>query len=397
MPAPCDVSIVIPCLDEEATVGRVVAEAHTTLSATDYSYEILVVDNGSKDRSRSIAHAAGARLIDGSSQTGVGFATATGVAQSHGRWVVFVDADGEHDPADVPALLDALHRHPDALVLGSRYLGGFQPGAGSWTNRVFGTPLLTALLNRYFGLRITDCNTGLRAMSRETFLHLALTAPGFEFCSEMIAKAALQAIRIVEVPITQRVGPHGRRPHLRRFRDGWRHLKYILLHAPDRVLLRPGIVLTAIGLALFVPQIGGRFELGPIAMDIHLMILGALLLFMGTEMVAAAALCAGLSDSTLPAARASRLWAARFTLDRVIPWTGLLFGLGFGADAAVVVISAEQGWQGLTEPRLALVGTTGMGLAVQLTVLSFVHSVVRQRHRGPMTGRGPSPPDAQSG
>ena len=374
-----DVSAVIPCLNEERTVGEVVHELQAALSTTSYTFEIVIADNGSTDRSRDVARRAGARVCDAAGRRGVGAATAAGVVASRGRVVVLLDADGEHDPSDAPRLLEMLAETPSAVVLGSRYLGRFMPGASAWLNRALGTPVLTALLNRYFDIDITDCNTGFRAMSRQTFMQLGLTAPGFEFCSEMIAKAALHSVPLKEVPITQRAGPRGRTPHLRRFRDGWRHLKYILLHAPDRVLLRPGLVVTAIGAMLFLPQIGGRFELGPIAIDIHLMILGALLLFIGTEMVAAAAVCAGLSESPGPAARASRRYAEYFTLDRILPWGAAVFAMGFFADVAVVVTSGLQGWQGITVPRLALVGTTGMGLAVQLVVLSFVHSVVRQR------------------
>ena len=382
--AAIDVSVVIPCLNEQPTIASVVRDLQTALKETGDAYEIIVADNGSTDGSRDVARAAGARIVDASATSGVGAATAAGVHASRGRWVILIDADGEHDPADAPRLLAALAKRPDALILGSRHLGRYSPGAGSWLNRTFGTPLLTALLNRYFDLRITDCNTGFRALARRTFIDLQLTTSGFEFCSEMIAKAALKTVPIVEIPIVQRPGPAGRQSHLRRFRDGWRHLKHILFHAPDRVLLRPGLFITGLGVLFFAPQLNGRFEWGPVVMDIHLMILGALLMFIGTEMVGAAAVCAGLGQSTSSGALISRRWAEYFVLDRVLPWASLLFALGLAADVAVVISSASNGWQGITVPRLALAGTTGMGLAVQIIVLSFLHSVI-QHH--PSLGR----------
>lgn len=374
-----EVSVVIPCLDEAATVGDVVRAAARALEGV--ASEIVVVDNGSHDDSRAVAERAGARVVDASAVPGVGAATRAGVLAAVGRTVVLLDADGEHDPAQIPALLAGLEATPGALVLGSRYLGGFDAGAGSRVNRMLGTPALTWLLNTYFATKISDCNTGFRAMRRDVFLALDVRAAGFEFCSEMIARAALLEVPIVEVPIRQRAAPTGRRPHLRRLRDGWRHLKLILLFAPDRVLLRPGVIVWVAGALMFFPQVKGRFVLGPILMDIHLMILGALLLMVGVEMIGAAILCATIAGP--PVARAGRLsrrLGRHFGLDTMGPIAGLIFLAGLVADLAVVAISASQGWQGITESRLALVGTTSIAIAIQILVLSFVHSVIDQHH-----------------
>lgn len=231
------------------------------------------------------------------------------------------------------------------------------------------------------GTRITDCNTGFRAIPRATFLALQSRAVGMEFASETIALAARRGVPIVEVPVHQRAGPEGRQPHLRRWRDGWRHLETIALHAPDQVLLRPGALLVAFGALLFLPQVLGPVRWGPLALDIHLMILGALLLLIGVEMVGGAVVCATLSGPTAHrgAARSARL-GERFVLARVLPVAALLGLAGLGADVLVVVKSGLNGWQGIMEPRWALVGTTTIAIAVQLVVLSFVHTVV---------GRGP--------
>lgn len=379
--SPVDVSVVIPCLDEAATVGHVVETVREVLSNEGATFEVVVADNGSTDGSRAAAQAAGARVVDASAVRGVGAATRAGVLAACGASVVLIDADGEHDATQIPTLLAALDGRPDAMVLGSRYLGGFDAGASSLPNRLLGTPALTWLLNNYFATQITDCNTGFRAMAREVFLALDVRAAGFEFCSEMIARAALLEVPIVEVPIQQRAGPPGRQPHLRRLRDGWRHLKLILLHAPDRVLLRPGVIALVFGALMFFPQLKGRFVLGPILMDIHLMILGALLLMVGVEMIGAGILCATIAGAPVaPAGRISRRLGRHFSLDTMLPIAGFVFLLGLAADIAVVVISASQGWQGITESRLALVGTTGIAISTQILVLSFVHSVIDQHH-----------------
>jgi hypothetical protein len=312
---------------------------------------------------------------------GYGVAIMAGGRAARGRCLVLVDADGEHDIGEIGALLDAVDGGA-GLVVGSRYKGKFLPGANPFINRVVGTPALTWLLNHYIGTRVTDCNSGFRAMPKEVFDKLGLRSAGFEMCTEGIVRAALLDVPIAEVPITQHKAPPGRSTHLRRFRDGWRHLKFILLHAPDRVLLRPGLLSTALGLLLFLPQLRGPFRWGPISLDIHVMILGVLLMFIGLEMIGSAIVCATIAGEPVAApGRLSRRLGKIFTLDQVLPWAAGLFLVGFLGDLTVVRISAESGFRFVLEPRLALIGTTGMGLAVQLSVLSFVHSVV-ESHQG---------------
>ena len=358
-------------------------EVHAALEPLDHTYEVVVVDDGSVDDSVGQALSAGARVVQTERRAGgVGAALRVGAVAAEGRWLVFLDADGEHDPADVPRLLEPLADGEPALVLGSRTLGGYAPGARSLLHSRVGTPALTGALNLLLGTRITDCNTGFRAIPKAAYLELGQRAVGMEFASEMIALAARQGLPIVEVPVRQRAGPEGRQPHLRRWRDGWRHLETIALHAPDQVLLRPGAAIAAVGALLFTPQIFGPVRWGLIALDIHLMILGALLLLIGVEMVGGAIVCATLAGPApnQGAVRSLQL-GARFVLGRVLPWAGLLFAAGLAADVLVVVKSGLNGWQGIMEPRLALLGTTTIAIAVQLVVLSFVHTVVGRSPR----------------
>jgi len=205
--------------------------------------EVVVTDNGSVDRSVALARAAGARVVHCAAR-GYGAALLHGFRCALGRWVLMGDADESYDFGELPRFVEQLRAgHP--FVMGTRLRGTILPGAMPFLNRYLGTPLLTTLLNRLFGTRISDCNSGMRAMDREMVLRLDLAAPGMEFASELIVKAAKAQVPMVEVPITLHPDRRGRAPHLRPWRDGLRHVRLLLGHAPWRAL-QPGLALLAI-------------------------------------------------------------------------------------------------------------------------------------------------------
>jgi len=220
------VSIVMPCLNEEAGIARCIAWAQEGLRRTGLDGEIIVSDNGSTDRSAEIAQAAGARVVH-QPLRGYGNAYHKGFAASTGTYIVMGDADETYDFREIDRLITPLRNGYD-YVLGSRFAGNIQPGAMPWMNRYIGNPVLTFILNVLFGLKSSDAHSGLRAFTREAYLRMGLTSPGMEFASELVIKAAEAKLRVAEVPIIyyRRAGAS----KLHALRDGWRHLRFMLAY-----------------------------------------------------------------------------------------------------------------------------------------------------------------------
>ena len=274
-----ELSVVLPCLNEAKTVGKCVASALAAIKAHGIRGEVVVADNGSSDDSRSLAEAAGARVVDAPVR-GYGAALMSGIEQARGRYVLMADCDDTYDLSHLDRFLEKL-RQGHELVMGSRLKGEIAPKAMPWLHRYIGNPLLTWILNRLFKLSISDAHCGMRAFSKEAYRKLNMSSPGMEFASEMVIKAGRMGLNICEVPTSLSPDPEGRLPHLRTFRDGWRHLRLMLLYSPDSVFFWPGGFLLALGLVLMLIPSFGRVYFGPVGMDMHSMVLGALLMNMG--------------------------------------------------------------------------------------------------------------------
>ncbi len=243
---PIEVSVVLPCLNEEGTIGACVAAASQALRDAGIPGEVIVADNGSADQSQRIAEEGGARVVE-AQFPGYGNALRTGLRAARGRYLIFLDADMSYDFADIPRFVEEL-RQGAGLVIGSRIKGGIDPGAMPPLHRWLGTPFLTHTANLLFGCRISDINCGMRALTREVFDRLDLHSEGMEFASEMMIKAALNKAHIREIPIRFHVDQRGRGPHLRSFRDGWRHLQLMMHYCSMWVFFIPGILLVLLGL-----------------------------------------------------------------------------------------------------------------------------------------------------
>ena len=280
-----DVSVVMPCLNEEGSIATCVAKAQRWLQRSGLSGEVIVVDNGSQDGSVRQAVRAGARVVR-EARRGYGSALLRGIAESRSRYVIMGDADDTYDYTNLDPFIEALENGAD-IAVGNRYKGGIAPGAMTWSHRWIGTPVITFLLRLCSGARLGDSQCGLRAFKRVAFERLEMHTPGMEFASEMILKAARKGLRLAEVPIAYY--PRTGEAKLRTFRDGWRHLRFLLLTTPHLLYTVPGVLLTllgslilALGLASSQGIVIGAVEWQPVFAGTILLVLGInALLFSG--------------------------------------------------------------------------------------------------------------------
>ena len=281
-----EVSILMPCLNEAETIAGCVREALAALAAAGVAGEVLVADNGSSDGSPALARAAGARVVEVPGR-GYGNALAGGITAARGRYVLMGDADGSYDFGELPRFLGALRGGAD-LAMGCRLPAGggrILPGAMPWKHRWIGNPLLTFLGRLFFTAPIHDFHCGLRAFRREALLGLGLQCPGMEYASEMVVRATFARLVVTEVPVTLRPDGRSRPPHLRSWRDGWRHLRFMLLFSPRWLYLMPGLALAGLSLALFLRLMLGPWTVGGVTFDVNSLILASAGLVAGVQTV----------------------------------------------------------------------------------------------------------------
>lgn len=283
-------SIVLPCLNEEQTLPDALALAHALLQLYHDDGEIIVADNGSSDHSRDIATAAGAHVIP-VAQRGYGYALQAGIHAARGRVIVMGDADATYLFPEAKTLVDAVDAGAD-LAMGSRLRGAIAPGAMPFLHHYLGTPVLSALIRLFFRLPISDCNCGMRAFSKDAFLRMKLRCGGMEFASEMLVKAALEHLTVVEFPISLAKDKRTGKPHLNTWHDGWRHLRFILLFAPHILFTLPGWILT-IAFGLFTLALSfGPLHIGHTLFDFHHLFYSIPLFCLGSQLL----WCAGFVD-----------------------------------------------------------------------------------------------------
>jgi glycosyltransferase involved in cell wall biosynthesis len=365
-------TVVLPCLDEEKTVGACVLEARRGLEALGAEPEVLVVDNGSSDATARVAAEAGARVVP-ERRRGYGNALWRGIREARGEVVILGDADGSYRFDELEPLVAAVEAGAD-LVMGSRRRGSIEPGAMPWLHRRVGTPVLTTLVNLLFGTRISDVNCGQRALRAAAAKRLQLRAGGMEFASEMVIKAALAGLTVAEVPVDFRRDRRGRPPHLRTWRDGWRHLRFILLFAPNLVLLAPGAAFLAVGAFLAAPSFLGRPGFGGAAA-----FSGAALVVLGAQLIQV-----GLIVKTWYHVEG---FYRRPYLERLFRYlgfeVGLVLGLGLLAVGAIVGFPLLLAWRrGVgVEPGRVAAALTFLVLGAQVVGSSVILSVLGIRRR----------------
>ena len=262
-----ELSIVMPCLNEAETLATCIDKARGFLDRHGIAGEIVIADNGSTDGSQEIAVSRGARVVNVPSK-GYGSALMGGIAAARGRYVIMGDADDSYDFTDLMPFVERL-RAGDELVMGNRFLGGIEPGAMPPLHKYLGNPVLTWIGRLFFGSPSGDFHCGLRGFDRQAILSLDLQTTGMEFASEMVVRATLQGLRIDEVPTTLSKDGRSRPPHLRSWRDGWRHLRFLLMYSPRWLFLYPGLFLMIVGLLAGAWLLPGPRRIGGVELDIQ--------------------------------------------------------------------------------------------------------------------------------
>ncbi len=334
-----DVSVVIPCLNEEQTIEGCILAALEGINQAGVKGEVIVSDNGSEDCSVVIAEAAGARVIHCASQ-GYGHALRAGFAAARGRWILMGDADQSYDFRELPRFKAEIDKGFD-LVMGTRMKGRIEKGAMPWLHRMIGNPVLTAILRILFSVRISDAHCGLRAFTREAFCRMNLRTAGMELASEIVVKAARFRMAISEIPITLHVDARNRPPHLRSFRDGWRHLRYMLMMSPDWLFVLPGFLLLLCGVLLVGLLLPGAWQVRGVTLDVHAMLLGMAIILIGTYLLLLGAFVKAFTYS-----EGLDVLGGKFAslLTRVKLEHGLLLALAFTVSGVIGIAVFVAGW-----------------------------------------------------
>jgi hypothetical protein len=374
-----ELTILMPCLNEAETIQVCVRKAVGFLRRAGVEGEVLIADNGSTDGSQALAEAEGARVV-GVFERGYGAALMGGVEAARGRYVIMGDADDSYDFERLDAMLDKL-RSGAQLVMGNRFKGGIEKGAMPVLHRYLGNPVLSFLGRLFFRIPIGDFHCGLRGFSREAAIALGLKSPGMEFASEMVVKAALARYDIAEVPTTLKPDGRSRRPHLKTWRDGWRHLRFLLLHSPKFLFIYPGAALTGLGLFGVAALSRGSVRLSSaLELDIHTLIASCFAILIGVQLVMFGALARryAMVEGFLPPPRRMQPFLLGLTLETILQASAVVFLAGLGGALWAVERWAELGFgpiQYYGVLRLLAISLTGVAVAVQTAASGFLASV----------------------
>ena len=373
-----EVSVVLPCLNEEDSVGICVKKIRDTFSRLGVNGEVIVVDNGSVDASVSVARAAGARVIY-ESVRGYGSALRRGIEEAKGRYIIMGDADDSYDFNEIPAFIEKL-RAGYELVMGSRFKGRMLPGAMTWSHRYIGNPILSGMLRIFFGGGVSDAHCGLRAFSSEAYKKMWLHTTGMEFASEMVINALKKKMRIAEIPITYH--PRKGESKLSSVRDAWRHIRFMLLYSPNYLFLVPGGLVFIVGFLVTL-----RFLFGPIWFagrnwDIHVMVFSSILSLVGWQIFTtgfSAKIYAhqiGLEES-----RFTGKMLAIFTIERALALGGIFVFAGAGSVIYIFYVWARSGFGELSQVKTALFALLLIAIGLQTVFASFLSGIIQVKYK----------------
>jgi hypothetical protein len=379
-----DVTILMPCLNEVRTLPACIARAREALAILrddhGFSGEVLISDNGSDDGSVAIAQSLGARVVH-CDVRGYGAALRLGTLSARGRYVVMGDADASYDFCDAIAMIEKLELGYE-LCMGSRFAGHILPGAMPWKNRYIGNPLLTRVLNLFFRSGFSDAHCGLRAFTKRAFLDINPTATGMEYASEMLIKAALLDCKRTEVPVVLSPDGRGRPPHLAPFRDGWRHLRYLIMLSPAWLYLIPGLGLVSMGVLIFALLMarppGEIVTFGPLRFGDHWMALAMGMTVSGylSVLFAMAATLVGIRNGYRRVTRALFMLYRCSRLESLLGVSVFFSALGAWLIGDVVWAWAGQHFGALSMERQMIAGTTALVMGAQSFFAAFLLSVI---------------------
>ena len=381
-----ELTVVMPCLNEAETVATCVRKAVAFISGSGIDGEVVVADNGSTDGSRELAAEAGARVVP-IAEKGYGNALMGGILAARGEYVIMGDADDSYDFTNLMPFVEELRQGAD-LVMGNRFKGGIEPGAMPRLHRYLGTPVLSFIGRLFFHSNIGDFNCGLRGFRRDAAIKLGLQATGMEFASEMIVKSALAHQRITEVPTTLGKGGRSRAPHLNTWRDGWRHLRFLLLFSPTWLFLLPGLLLLVIGLGFGAAVATGPLRIGGVSFDVDTLVacgaavdigFQAILFWLFTQVYAGA-------EGFLPAEPRVQTLLGKLSLEK-----GLLTGAAVGLAGLVGLVFSLTYWQGHSfghlnyehALRLMVPSVTALVLSCQIILGTFFLSILGIKQNKP--------------
>jgi glycosyltransferase involved in cell wall biosynthesis len=382
--APLELSVVMPCLNESRTLGTCIRKALATMESLGIRGEVIVADNGSTDGSQSLAESLGARVVPITAR-GYGSALRGGIAAARGKFVIMGDSDDSYDFTQLGDFISKLNEGYD-LVMGNRFHGEIRPGAMPFLHRFLGNPLLSWLGRLFFGCPVGDFQCGLRGFRKESIDRLELQTTGMEFSTEMVVKATLFNLRIIEIPTTLSPDGRDRPPHLRTWRDGWRYLRFLLLYSPRWLFLYPGISLFLLGTGVGLWLLPGPQTIGTVTFDYHTLLFGAMAILIGFQSINFAVFTKTFAVTEHLVPEDPRLTKAfrYITLE-----TGLIVGTLLILAGAATWIFGLSYWRnhhfGALDPdrtlRIVIPGFVFLTLGIEIVLSSFFVSVLGMGRR----------------
>lgn len=371
-----DMSVVIPCLNEERSIGACIDKAFSGIRTAHVCGEVIVADNGSTDRSVAIAQSHGARVVHATVK-GYGAALREGIGAAKGQFVVIGDADGSYDFSQLPRFVEKWRQGFD-VVMGNRFKGGIRPNAMRWHHKYVGNPLLTGFLNILFRTGIGDAHCGMRGVTKSAYARMDLRTTGMEFASEFVIKAAKLGLEMCEIPVTLWPDERGRPSHLRSFRDGWRHLRFMLMYSPNWLFLVPGSALMVLGISLVLWLLPGRRRIGSVSFDVHTMLFGMLFTLAGAQIVFLGlfAKIFSYSERFDVEQRSLERWLKRISLEHGVIVGAVLLAVGAVGDARVLWQWARSGFGELQALRAVILWSLCFFLGAQIIFSSFFLSML---------------------